>query len=67
MHSNVVLGLFLYFPEDKSEYIPAGITMVIFAIIAFLTFKMIIRVSKRQEMKTKDMEEAIQKERETKE
>ena len=32
MFQPLVLSLFLYFPEDKSEYIPAAITFVIFLI-----------------------------------
>jgi flagellar biosynthesis/type III secretory pathway M-ring protein FliF/YscJ len=57
MLSYYVLNLFLYFPEDKSEYIPASITMAIFLIAALLTFRLIIKVSKREELKTKMMEE----------
>ncbi|MDT9026162.1 MULTISPECIES: hypothetical protein [Rossellomorea] len=57
MLSYYVLNLFLYFPEDKSEYIPASITMAIFLIAALLTFRLIIKVSKREELKTKKMEE----------
>lgn len=40
---------FLYFPEDKSEYISALIAMTPFMIGAILTFWWIIRVSKKQE------------------
>ncbi|MGM0854542.1 MAG: hypothetical protein ACQEWI_18325 [Bacillota bacterium] len=66
MLSSYVLNLFLYFPEDKSEYIPASITMAIFLIAALLTFRLIIKVSKREELKTKKMEEeARQHKRET--
>ncbi|MFI8577701.1 hypothetical protein ACIGEL_18475 [Rossellomorea aquimaris] len=57
MLSSYVLNLFLYFPEDKSEYIPASITMAIFLIAALLTFRLIIKISKREELKTKKMEE----------
>lgn len=57
MLSSYVLILFLYFPEDKSEYIPASITMAIFLIAALLTFRLIIKISKREELKTKKMEE----------
>lgn len=46
-----ILGLFLYFPEDKTEYIPAAITMVIFTIAAFFAFRFILRVSKKEENK----------------
>ncbi len=59
MLSSFILNLFLYFPEDKSEYIPAGITMAIFFVIAIITFRLIIKLSKREELKTKDLEEEI--------
>ena len=59
MLSLFVLNLFLYFPEDKSEYIPASITMAIFLIAAFLTFRLIKKVSKREELKTKELEEEL--------
>lgn len=56
-----VLGLFLYFPEDKSEYIPAAITFAIFLIGALLTMRWIIKISKREALKTKELEEQILK------
>lgn len=48
---------FLYFPEDKSEYLPAFITCTIFFIAALLTMRFIIRYSKKEELKTKHLEE----------
>lgn len=54
-----VLSLFLYFPEDKSEYIPAGITFVIFLIGALLTTRFIMKVSKRDAQKAKELEERL--------
>ncbi len=48
---NPIIGLFLYFPEDKTEYIPAAITMVIFTIAAFFAFRFILKVSKKEEDK----------------
>ncbi|WML59240.1 hypothetical protein [Neobacillus sp. PS2-9] len=56
-----VLSLFLYFPEDKSEYIPAAITFAIFLIGALLTMRFIIKISKREALKTKELEEQILK------
>lgn len=56
-----VLALFLYFPEDKSEYIPAMITFSIFLIGALLTMRFIIKISKREAQKTKELEEQILK------
>ncbi|MBO0602161.1 hypothetical protein I2483_10835 [Sporosarcina sp. E16_3] len=54
---------FLYFPEDKTEYISAGISMVFFAILLVLTFMWIRRNSKKQELETKELEERILRER----
>ncbi|MDQ0178441.1 hypothetical protein [Bacillus chungangensis] len=54
---------FLYFPEDKSEYIPAVITMAIFLVIAVLAFRLIIKISKKQEEKTRSLEEQVNRER----
>ena len=57
MFQMLVLSMFLYFPEDKSEYIPAAITFVIFLIGAVLTMRFIIKVSKREAQKAKELEE----------
>jgi hypothetical protein len=59
MFQPLVLSLFLYFPEDKSEYIPAAITFVIFLIGALLTMRLIIVVSKREAQKSKELEEQL--------
>lgn len=40
---------FLYFPEDKSEYIPAFITLVIFMIGALATMYLFYKKSKKDE------------------
>jgi flagellar biosynthesis/type III secretory pathway M-ring protein FliF/YscJ len=61
MLSSFVLNLFLYFPEDKTEYIPAAIWMAIFFILTILTFRLIKKVSKKEELKTKDIEEEVRK------
>ncbi len=66
IESLVIYMPFLYFPEDKSEYIPAAISMLIFGIACVLTFLWIKKVSKKQELKTKEMEEQINRERGTK-
>lgn len=42
---------FLYFPEDKSEYIPAVITLVIFIIAAVVALYFFLKHSKKQEEK----------------
>ena len=61
---NVWIINFLYFPEDKSAYIPAAFQFLIFAILCVLAFRWIIKLSKKQEQKTKDLEERILRERE---
>lgn len=58
-----VISLFLYFPEDKSEYIPAAISLVIFMIAAVITMRIIIRISKKEAQKAKDFEEQLKKDR----
>ena len=59
----VLLMPFLYFPEDKSEYIPAAISFVIFMTLMLFVFRWIIKNSKRQEEETKELEQRILKER----
>lgn len=39
---------FLYFPEDKTEYIPALISLTVFFILASVTFYFIQRHSKKE-------------------
>jgi hypothetical protein len=59
MFQPLVISLFLYFPEDKSEYGPAAITFIIFLIGAFLTMRYIIKISKREALKAKELEDKI--------
>jgi len=59
MFHPLILSLFLYFPEDKSEYIPAAISMVIFMAAAVLVMRLIIKVSKREAEKAKELEDQI--------
>lgn len=63
MLTNLLLGFgnFLYFPEDKTEYIPAAISMLFFLLMAVAAFLFIKRVSKKEEKKTKQLEEQIRK------
>ncbi|WP_088006548.1 hypothetical protein [Indiicoccus explosivorum] len=58
-----ILMPFLYFPEDKSEYIPAAIEFVLIMVIAVLAFRWILKKSKREEEKTKEIEDRIMRER----
>jgi flagellar biosynthesis/type III secretory pathway M-ring protein FliF/YscJ len=56
-----IVGLFLYFPEDKSEYIPAAFSFLIFLIMAIIVMRIIIKVSKRELEKAKEVEEKMKK------
>ncbi len=60
-----ILHLFLYFPQDKAEYIPAGITSILFLAATLLTMRWIIRHSKREQKQAEELEEKL-KEDETK-
>ncbi|MCP8617774.1 hypothetical protein [Salirhabdus salicampi] len=40
---------FLYFPQDKTEYIPSIFMLVLFTIAAILVMRIIIKASKREE------------------
>ncbi|WP_088014966.1 hypothetical protein [Gottfriedia acidiceleris] len=52
---------FLYFPEDKTEYIPAVISLIIFMIGAFLTFYLIKRASVKEEKRITELMESKEK------
>ncbi|MFD2628980.1 hypothetical protein [Oceanobacillus kapialis] len=45
---------FLYFPEDKTEYIPAIITLVIFMIAASIVMYLFYKRSKKEEQAFKE-------------
>ncbi|WP_173915763.1 hypothetical protein [Halobacillus sp. Marseille-Q1614] len=49
---------FLYFPEDKSEYIPAVIMLSIFIIGAAITMYFIIKHSRKEEQKSESQTKA---------
>lgn len=53
---HTMVGMFLYFPEDKSEYIPAGITFGIVLLMAIGAMLLIIKHSKKEEAKYKQLE-----------
>ena len=56
-------GGFLYFPEDKSLYLPAAIEFGILMIIVFVTFFLFRRISARQAEKVKHLEARALQER----
>lgn len=57
-----ILSLFLYFPEDKSEYIPAAISFTIFLILCIFTMRFIVKISRKEEAKAKELEDQIMSE-----
>ena len=59
MQAYVLAMFFLYFPEDKTEYIPAVIKLVIFAIAAFLVMRMFIKISKKEAKKAEELERQL--------
>lgn len=59
LQSFVLYMPFLYFPKDKSEYIPAFISMSIFMVACVAAFFYIKKVSKKQEEATKELEEKV--------
>lgn len=52
---------FLYFPDDKSEYIPAVINLIIFSILAYLAVRVFMKISKREEKRAKELEEQLKR------
>lgn len=50
---------FLYFPEDKTEYIPALIMLLLFILLAFIVYKLIKKYSRNEEEKMKEFEEKV--------
>ena len=54
---------FLYFPEDKTEYIPAAISFAVFMVLMVFAFRWIRNNSKKQEAEAKVLEDQILSER----
>lgn len=50
---------FLYFPEDKSGYIPAAFEFLIMLILCIVVFTVFRKISKKQEIKSKEIEARI--------
>lgn len=50
---------FLYFPEDKTEYIPALIMLLLFILLAFIVYKLIKKYSRNEEEKMREFEEKV--------
>ncbi|WP_194287368.1 hypothetical protein [Gracilibacillus oryzae] len=45
---------FLYFPEDKAEYIPAAISLFFFVAAAIIAMYFLVKHSKKEEKKWDD-------------
>jgi flagellar biosynthesis/type III secretory pathway M-ring protein FliF/YscJ len=56
-----IAGLFLYFPQDKTEYFPAAISFLVFFIMAVFVMRLIIKVSRKELQKQKDAEDRMKK------
>ncbi|MFE8702398.1 hypothetical protein ACFYKX_17510 [Cytobacillus sp. FJAT-54145] len=67
MLQSYILAMFLYFPEDKSEYIPAAISFAVFLVFAIITMRVIIRASRKEAAKAKELEDKIMRDLEDKE
>lgn len=59
MFHSFVLADFMYFPKDKSEYIPALFSFMFFFIGAIITFRFFIAHSRKEAKKTKELEEQL--------
>ncbi|MBM4760706.1 hypothetical protein [Bacillus sp. B15-48] len=55
-----VLSLFLYFPKDKTEYIPAVIWMIVTFIAAIIVMRLFIKISKKEAQEAKKYEQIHQ-------
>ncbi|WP_062110785.1 hypothetical protein [Bacillus niameyensis] len=56
----------LYFPEDKSEYIPAFIQLALVVVAAVLVVVFLKKLSKKQEKEAKELEERLNQEEKNK-
>lgn len=50
---------FLYFPDDKSAYIPAAFEFLLMLILCIAVFMLFRKISRKQELKAKEIEERI--------
>ncbi|MFC4411348.1 hypothetical protein ACFOZY_13045 [Chungangia koreensis] len=59
----LLLMPFLYFPEDKSQYIPSVLWLLAIILLCVLFFRWLKKYSQKEQMKTKELEERILRER----
>lgn len=50
---------FLYFPDDKTEYIPALLAVGFAILLAYIAYRIVKRHSERQEEKMRDFEQQV--------
>ena len=50
---------FLYFPEDKSEYVPVVIELAVLVVLCVLVFRWLQKKSKKDAEKAKVLEDKI--------
>ncbi|MET3576934.1 hypothetical protein ACFFIY_03455 [Bhargavaea ullalensis] len=62
----VLLMPFLYFPEDKTLYIPAVLTLLLFMALGFVFFQWIRKKSRQEEERVRELEQRILSERNAK-
>ncbi|WP_040224586.1 hypothetical protein [Bhargavaea cecembensis] len=62
----VLLMPFLYFPEDKSLYIPAFLTLFLFMALGYVFFQWIRKKSRQEEEKARELEKQVLSERNAK-
>lgn len=55
----ILFAEFLYFPEDKSSYIPAAFEFIAIFILCVLVFMLVKRLSKKEEQKAKALEDYV--------
>lgn len=55
--------LYLYFPEDKTEYIPVVIELLVLVVICILLFRWLKKKSRQDAAKAKEIEERVMQER----
>ena len=59
MNEFIFAMLFLYFPEDKSEYIPAFLSLSVFLIACILVFVWVRKISRKEEERARQLEKQL--------
>lgn len=59
-----LLFLYLYFPEDKSEYIPVVLQLIAVLILAVFVIRWLLKKSAQEAAQAKELEERLKAEKE---